>query len=462
MGRLFGTDGVRGVANVDLTPELVFRLGRAAAHVLGADLATEPEVESPLRFFLGRDTRISGEMLEAVLIAAICSTGGQALQGGILPTPAVAYLTRVHDPVAGVVISASHNPIEDNGIKFFARDGFKLPDAVEETIEAFLDRDDLPRAVGTRIGQTTALPEAAEMYVDSVVSLATASLAGMRVVVDCAFGAAFKTAPMLWQILGATVIPINDAPDGSRINVGCGSTNPEPLRQAVLEHGADVGFAHDGDADRVIAVDEAGRVVDGDAIMGMCALHLHAQGKLATGRVVATVMSNLGLELALRQAGIALERTRVGDRYVLERMRELGANLGGEQSGHIIFLDHATTGDGMLTAVQVVNVMLEAGKRLSELAAPIERFPQILRNVPVASRQGLDTRPEIMAAIADAERSLGSRGRVLVRASGTEPVVRVMVEAEDQDHAESVAGHLIEVIQRVLGAARHESHLARD
>lgn len=448
MGKLFGTDGVRGVANVDLTPELAFRLGRAAAHVLGADLATETAEGAPLRFFLGRDTRISGEMLEAALIAAITSTGAHALRGGILPTPAVAYLTRIQGSAAGVVISASHNPIEDNGIKFFAQDGFKLPDAVEETIEAFLERDDLPRAVGTRVGLVTESPEAADVYVDYVASLATASLAGMRVVVDCAFGAAFRTAPMLWQILGATVIPINDASDGNRINVGCGSTNPEPLRQAVLEHGADVGFAHDGDADRVIAVDEAGRIVDGDAIMGMCAQRLHAQGKLTSGRVVATVMSNLGLELALRRAGIALERTRVGDRYVLERMRELGANFGGEQSGHIIFLDHATTGDGMLTAVQVVNVMLETGKRLSELAAPIERFPQILRNVPVASRQALDNRPEIAAAIADAERTLGSRGRVLVRPSGTEPLVRVMVEAEDLQQAESVARHLVDVIAR--------------
>lgn len=450
MGRLFGTDGVRGVANVDLTPELVFRLGRAAAHVLGADVAPESADEGPLRFFLGRDTRISGEMLEAALIAAICSMGAYALRGGILPTPAVAHLTRTNRAAAGVVISASHNPIEDNGIKFFARDGFKLPDAVEETIEAFLERDDLPRAVGTRVGQITDLPEAAELYVDYVASLATASLAGMRVVVDCAFGAAYKVAPMLWEILGATVIAINDAPDGSRINVGCGSTNPEPLRQAVLEHGANVGFAHDGDADRVIAVDEAGRVVDGDAIMAICALHHRAQGKLASGRVVATVMSNLGLELALRRAGIALERTRVGDRYVLERMRELGSNLGGEQSGHIIFLDHATTGDGLLTALQVVNVMLETGERLSELADPIERFPQILRNVPVTARQSLDSRPEITAAIADAERSLGSRGRVLVRPSGTEPLVRVMVEAEDLQRAEAIAGHLVDVIQRTL------------
>src|SRR2546428_430015 len=355
MGQLFGTDGVRGVANVDLTPELVFRLGRAAVHVLATHGST--------RFLLGRDTRISGPMLEAALTAAVCSAGGTVLSGDILPTPAVAYLTRHLAASAGVVISASHNPIEDNGIKFFAKDGYKLPDAVEDAIEAVLDRHDLQR-------------------------------------------------------------------------------------------GADVGFAHDGDADRVVAVDETGRIIDGDAIMGVCAIHLHAHGKLARGTVVATVMSNLGLEVALRGAGITLERTKVGDRYVLERMRELGATLGGEQSGHVIFLDQATTGDGALTAVQVVNVMLETGKRLSELAAPIERFPQILLNVTVADRGTLAGHPAIGAAVADAERTLGPRGRVLVRPSGTEPLVRVMVEAQDQSEAESLAGRLADLIARELRGRR--------
>src|SRR5712691_7394679 len=359
MGQLFGTDGVRGVANVDLTPELVFRIGRAAVHVLATHGST--------RFLLGRDTRLSGPMLEAALTAAVCSAGGTVLSGGILPTPAVAYLTRHLAASAGVVISASHNPIEDNGIKFFAKDGYKLPDAVEDAIEAVLDRHDLPRAVGLQVGRAEDLPDAADIYVDHLAALAVGSLAGMRVVVDCAYGAACRTASMLWEQLGATFIAVNDEPDGARINVRCGSTNPEVIRQAVLQHGADVGFAHDG-----------------DAIMGVCAMHLRAHGKLARSTVVATVMSNLGLEVALRSAGIALERTRVGDRYVLERMRELGATLGGEQSGHVIFLDQATTGDGALTAVQVVNVMLETGKRLSELAAPIERFPQILLNVTVA------------------------------------------------------------------------------
>jgi len=442
MSRLFGTDGVRGVANADLTPELVFSLGRAAAHVLNPDGAG--------RFLIGRDTRLSGEMLEAALVAAICSTGSHPVRGGVLPTPAVAYLSRMQRTAAGVVISASHNPIEDNGIKFFAGDGYKLPDEIEDAIEAAIDRADLRRAAGTDVGRVEEFPEGAEMYVEHVASLASAPLGGLRIVVDCAYGAAARVATDLWGRLGGTVIPINDALDGSRINVNCGSTSPEVLQQAVLNHGADVGFAHDGDADRVIAVDEAGQVVDGDAIMGMCALHLHAHGRLSGNRVIATVMSNYGLEVALARAGITLERTKVGDRYVLERMRETGANLGGEQSGHIIFLDHVTTGDGSVTAVQVVNVMIETGKRLSELAAPVERWPQVLRNVTVPDRDRFAREPAIQAAIADAERTLSGRGRILVRPSGTEPVVRVMVEAEDQHDAESIAGRLVGIIQRTL------------
>ncbi|MDQ7820257.1 MAG: phosphoglucosamine mutase [Armatimonadota bacterium] len=449
MGRLFGTDGVRGVANVDLTPELALRLGRAAAHLL-----------SPAgggQFLVGRDTRLSGPMLEAALVAAICSAGGQALRGGILPTPAVAYLTRRLGATAGVVISASHNPVEDNGIKFFGRDGFKLPDAVEDAIEALLDSPDLRRAVGLQVGRAEDIPEAADLYVDHLAALAVAPAAGLRVVVDCAHGAACRTVPALWEALGATVIPINDTPDGARINVRCGSTHPDVVAQAVRDRRADVGFAHDGDADRVIAVDETGAVVDGDGLLAICALHLHARGRLPGARVVATVMSNLGLERALRRAGITLERTRVGDRYVLERMRQVGATVGGEQSGHIIFLDHATTGDGALTAVQVVNVMLQTGKRLSELAAVVERLPQVLVNVAVADRAALDTRPAIARAVADAQRALGERGRVLVRASGTEPLVRIMVEAEDAAQAASLADHLADVVARELGGRRLEA-----
>lgn len=443
MGRLFGTDGVRGVANVDLTPELAFNVGRAAAHVLNP--------QGGGRFVIGRDTRLSGEMLEAALVSAICSTGGHPVRAGVLPTPGVAHLARVQRAAAGVVISASHNPIEDNGIKFFAGDGFKLPDEVEDAIEAVMNRRDLRRPLGVDVGRVEEFPEGAEMYAEYVASLATMPLGGLRVVVDCAYGASARVAANLWKRLGATVIAINDALDGSRINVECGSTNPEVIRQAVLEHGADVGFAHDGDADRVVAVDETGQIVDGDGIMGLCAIHLHSQDRLRGSRVIATVMSNYGLEVALQRAGIALERTKVGDRYVLERMRETGANLGGEQSGHIIFLDHVTTGDGAVTAVQVANVMMETGKRLSELAAPIERWPQVLRNVTVPDRDRFAREPAIQAAIADAERSLGGRGRILVRPSGTEPVVRVMVEAEDQQDAESIAGRLAGAIQRTIG-----------
>ena len=439
--RLFGTDGVRGVANEDLTPELVFRLGRAAAHILAADGA---------RFLLGRDTRLSGPMLEAALVAAICSTGGTVVRAGIIPTPAAAYLGRAAEAI-GVAISASHNPVEDNGLKFFASDGFKLPDAVEEAIEATLARGDLRRPTGEGVGTVEEMPDAAGRYVAYVADLALMPASGLRVVVDCADGAAATVAPLLWEHLGATVIPINDALDGGRINVGCGSTHPDVVARAVLEHGADVGFAHDGDADRVIAVDETGQVVDGDAIMGLCAMHLQEDGRLPGEVVVATVMSNLGLELALRARGIRLERTRVGDRYVLERMRELGATLGGEQSGHVIFLDHATTGDGLVTAVQVTNVMLLTGRRLSELAAPIGRYPQVLKNVRIAVRDGPLDHPAVRAAVADAERRLADRGRVLVRPSGTEPVVRVMVEAEDAAQAEALAAELIEVIARTLG-----------
>jgi phosphoglucosamine mutase len=439
--RLFGTDGVRGVANEDLTPELVFRLGRAAAHILSVDGA---------RFLIGRDTRLSGPMLEAALLAAICSTGGTAVRAGIIPTPAVAYLARAADAV-GVAISASHNPVEDNGLKFFGADGFKLPDIVEEAIEATLPRGDLRRPTGQGVGTVEELPDAAERYVGYIVDLAVTSAAGLRVVVDCAYGAATSVAAMLWERLGATIIAINDAPDGARINVGCGSTSPDIVARAVLEHGADVGFAHDGDADRVIAVDEMGRVVDGDAVMGLCAMHLQAEGRLPGGVVVATVMSNLGLEVALRARGIRLERTRVGDRYVLERMRELGARLGGEQSGHVIFLDHATTGDGLVTAVQVANVMLRSGRRLSELAAPISRYPQVLKNVRITARDNVLEHPAVRTAVADAERRLADRGRILVRLSGTEPVVRVMVEAEEAAQAEALASELIDVIARTHG-----------
>lgn len=443
MGRLFGTDGIRGIANADLAPELVFQVGRAAGVILGAGGAP---------FFVGRDTRISGPMLEAALASGLCSVGVNVDLGGILPTPGVAFLTRLRGAACGVVISASHNPVEDNGIKFFAGDGFKLPDDVEARIETLVERRDLARPAGTAVGTIRRVPQPDEPYLDHVAALSDGSLAGMRVVVDCAFGAAVYAAPRLWERLGARVTPLHAEPDGTRINVNCGSTHLAPLQEAVRAHAADVGFAHDGDADRVLAVDERGDVVDGDALMGICALDRQRRGALPGNVVVATVMSNLGLEQALAAASIRLERTRVGDRYVLERMREIDATVGGEQSGHVIFLEHATTGDGLVTAVQVANVMLRSGRRLSELSAAIPRLPQVLLNVRVRERDGASASPELAAAVSAAEARLASRGRILVRPSGTEPLIRVMVEAERQEEAERVAAEVADLIARWFGA----------
>ena len=440
MARLFGTDGIRGVANADLTPELVFRVGRAAGAVLGSAGGA---------FLVGRDTRLSGPMLEAALAAGLCSVGASVALGGILPTPAVAFLAR-QAAACGVVISASHNPVEDNGVKLFGPDGFKLPDATEDAIEAALDRTDLARPTGTAMGAVRSLPDAESRYLAHLAALSHAPLTGMKIVVDCAFGAAVYIAPRLWAHLGATVIAIHAEPDGARINVACGSTHLEPLRAAVRTHGADLGLAHDGDADRVLAVDERGHEVDGDALLGICAVDRHHRGRLAAGTVVATVMSNVGLEQALTASGIRLDRTRVGDRYVLERMRELGATLGGEQSGHLIFLDHTTTGDGLVTAIELTNVMTRSGRRLSELRAGIPRYPQVLVNVPVRARDGVTDDPQVARAVAAAEARLATRGRILVRPSGTEPLVRVMVEAEHQGEAEDLAADIAAVI-----AARH-------
>ena len=443
MPRLFGTDGIRGVANADLTPELAFSVGRAAGAELGGADAT---------FVLGRDTRLSGPMLESALAAGLCSVGVHVGLGGILTTPAVAYLARDLGAACGVVISASHNPVEDNGIKLFGGDGFKLPDAREAAIEALIDRDDLPRPTGTGMGTIGAIPDGVDRYLAHLAGLSTDRLDGMKIVVDCAFGAAVSMVPRLWEMLGADVVTIHGEPDGSRINVACGSTDLGPLRQAVLAHGADVGFAHDGDADRVLAVDEHGEEVDGDALMGICALDRHRMGRLTGGIVVATVMSNLGLEQRLSQEGIRLERAQVGDRYVLERMMETGATLGGEQSGHLIFLDQATTGDGLLTAIALTNVMSTTGRRLSGLRAEIPRLPQVLVNVRVRTRNGLIDAPEVDRAVVAAEARLASTGRILVRPSGTEPLVRVMVEAASSEEALAVAEEVAAVIAGRLGA----------
>ncbi len=457
---LFGTDGIRGVANADLSTELVDRVARAAVHVLVAG--------GRGRFAVGRDPRISGDLLEAALAAGLCSAGADVLRLGVLPTPGVAYLARRLGVHAGVVISASHNPVEDNGIKFFAPTGFKLPDAVEARIESALEVAPAhPRPTGTAVGRILEVPDAAEQYLTYLAGLARSSrmralrgphgspgtglLSGWRVVVDCANGATSRIAPRLWERLGATVIPIHAAPDGTNINAGSGSTHPEVIQEAVRVHRGDVGFAHDGDGDRVIAADDQGRLVDGDTIMGIVALHRAARGELPGNLLVATVMTNLGLEVALRTAGIRLERARVGDRYVLERMLETGARVGGEQSGHVIFLDDATTGDGLVTALQLVNVMLESGRRLADLAAPFHRYPQVLVNVRVGTPERWEDDPEILAAVARAERRLDGRGRVLVRASGTEPLVRVMTECDDAAVAHEVADRLAELVSQRLG-----------
>ncbi|MDI3522278.1 MAG: phosphoglucosamine mutase [Bacillota bacterium] len=443
VGRLFGTDGVRGVANADLTPELAFALGRAGAYVL-----TDGRDRS--RLVVGRDTRRSGEMLEAALTAGILSVGGEVLSVGVLPTPAIAYLTRALGADAGVVISASHNPVEDNGIKFFSAEGYKLPDAVEDRIEALLGEANLPRPTGAGVGIRRSVAEAGEVYLKHLDAELGTDLSGLKIAVDVAHGAAYQVAPKLLRRLGAELTVLNNAPTGVNINVNCGSTHPEGLKEAVRQVGAAVGLAFDGDADRLIAVDERGEVVDGDQIMAILALAQREKGRLEGEGVVATSMSNLGLELALKKHGLRLVRTQVGDRYVLEELLRRGWNLGGEQSGHIINLNHNTTGDGLSTALQLLGVLVEKKVPLSELAAVMPRLPQLLVNVTVSRKDGWRENPGIAAAIREAEECLAGRGRVVVRPSGTEPLMRIMVEGEDAGLLRRLCDDLAAVITREL------------
>lgn len=438
MGELFGTDGVRGIANKELTPELAFRLGRAGSYVLGCGEGT---------ILIGRDTRLSGDFLEAALIAGICSTGADAVRLGIIPTPGVAFLTRSMGATGGVVISASHNPVEDNGIKFFSSEGFKLGDEEESRIEAAV-KDDLliPRPTGLLVGKAFTELHGIEKYARHVMETVDCDFAGLRIVVDCGFGAAWEAAPKVLRELGAEVIAINDEPDGSRINVNCGSTNVKELAQTVVEQKAHVGIAHDGDADRVIAVDEEGNIVDGDSIMLICGLHLAKKGLLRNNTVVVTVMSNLGLELALTEAGIKIHRTAVGDKYVLRKMLEENASLGGEQSGHIIFGDHCTTGDGIVTAVQLISVMKEEGELLSVLARQMKKLPQTMVNVRVKDKRAAQESEALADALKSAQEELGSTGRILVRPSGTEPVIRVMVEGPTEERCVEIADRLAAVV----------------
>ncbi len=448
MGVLFGTDGVRGLANKELTPDLAFRLGKAGAYVLARGAEQPP-------FIIGKDTRLSGDMLEAALIAGICSVGGNCWRAGVLPTPGLAYLTRAAGMRAGVVISASHNPVADNGIKFFGSDGFKLPDALEEEIEALVldPHFAFPQPTGTGVGRVFEDQDAPARYLSFLKEVVGAGLelGGLRLVVDCANGAASRIAPRLFRELGAEVLVIHGEPDGTNINEGCGSTNPASLQRAVRETGAHLGLAFDGDADRLIAVDEKGDVVDGDRILVICGLARQRAGMLPGNRVVVSVMSNLGLREAFRKAGIEVLETKVGDRYILEEMLRSGAVLGGEQSGHIIFLDRTTTGDGLVTSLELLRVVREAGVPLSVLAAQMPSYPQVLVNVPVRDKQAVGTDPVIAAAVREAAERLAGRGRVLVRPSGTELVVRVMAEGPDERELKEVVDRLAEVIAARLG-----------
>lgn len=442
--RLFGTDGVRGIANKDLSPILAFKLGRAGAKVL-SKLQERPV------FVVGKDTRISGDMLEAALAAGICSAGADVINVGIVPTPAVAYLTRFYKADAGVVISASHNPVEYNGIKYFNREGYKVPDAMEDEIESLLDDSNqlIESPTGSGVGRIKT-KDGARPYIDFIKSVSDKDLSGLTIALDCANGAAYKVAPIIFEELGAKVHVINNESDGSNINVNCGSTHPEALCQFVKEVGADVGLAFDGDADRLIAVDDKGQIVDGDHVMAICGCNMKRKGLLKNDTVVATIMSNMGLEVALKKADIKMVRTKVGDRYVFEEMLNSGYNLGGEQSGHIIFLDHNTTGDGILTAVKLISVMVDEQKALSELREIMTVFPQVIINVRVADKSKYDGNVHIKEAIAENQKLLGDTGRIVVRPSGTEPLIRVMVEGEEQDLIEKVANAIADVIKKEL------------
>ncbi|MFA9458815.1 phosphoglucosamine mutase [Halalkalibacter sp. AB-rgal2] len=445
MGKYFGTDGVRGVANSELTPELAFKLGRMGGYVL-------TKAEDKPRVIIGRDTRISGEMLESALVAGLLSIGAEVMRLGVISTPGVAYLTKALSASAGVMISASHNPVPDNGIKFFGPDGFKLLDQQEEEIEHLLDQEDgLPRPVGGSLGQTTDYFEGSQKYLQFLKQTVQEDFTGIHVALDCANGAASSLASHLFADLEADLSTMGASPNGININEGCGSTHPEALAQFVLEKEAHIGLAFDGDADRLIAVDEKGQIVDGDKIMYICAKYMKAQGWLNHGTVVSTVMSNLGFYKGLEEIGIEAKQTAVGDRYVMEEMRKGGYNLGGEQSGHIIFLDHITTGDGLLTAVQLVNIMKATGKKLSELAGEMETFPQELVNIRVSDKNGLMDNEEVRKVIEQVEEEMGGEGRVLVRPSGTEPLVRVMVEAKTEELCASYVNQIAEVVKEELG-----------
>ncbi|MFD9715462.1 phosphoglucosamine mutase [Streptomyces sp. NPDC059076] len=452
MGRLFGTDGVRGVANADLTAELALGLSVAAAHVLAEAGTFEGHRPTAV---VGRDPRASGEFLEAAVVAGLASAGVDVLKVGVLPTPAVAHLTGALGADLGVMLSASHNAMPDNGIKFFARGGHKLADDLENRIETVYEqhRTGAPweRPTGAGVGRVRDYDEGFDTYVAHLMSVLPNRIDGLKVVLDEAHGAAAKVSPEAFARAGAEVITIGAAPDGLNINDGCGSTHLEQLKAAVVEHGADFGIAHDGDADRCLAVDGSGEEVDGDQILAVLAIAMREAGTLRGNTVVATVMSNLGFKLAMEREGLEIVQTGVGDRYVLESMKEHGYALGGEQSGHVIVLDHATTGDGTLTGLMLAARVAATGRSLADLAAVMDRLPQVLINVPDVDKSRVHTCAELANAVTDAERELGATGRVLLRPSGTEPLVRVMVEAADIEQARSVAGRLADAVKSTLG-----------
>ncbi|MFE5024865.1 phosphoglucosamine mutase [Streptomyces sp. NPDC056656] len=452
MGRLFGTDGVRGVANADLTAELALGLSVAAAHVLGE--AGTFAGHRPVAV-VGRDPRASGEFLEAAVVAGLASAGVDVLRVGVLPTPAVAHLTGALGADLGVMLSASHNAMPDNGIKFFARGGHKLADELEDRIEQVYEqhRTGAPwdRPTGAGVGRVNSYDTGFDQYVAHLIGVLPNRLDGLRIVLDEAHGAAAKVSPEAFTQAGAQIVTIGADPDGLNINDGCGSTHLDLLKAAVTEHGADLGIAHDGDADRCLAVDHTGAEIDGDQILAVLALSMREHGALRQDTVVATVMSNLGFKLAMEREGIEFVATAVGDRYVLESMKEHGYALGGEQSGHVIILDHATTGDGTLTGLLLAARVAQTGRTLQDLASVMERLPQVLVNVRDVDKSRVTTSAELAAAVTDAERELGATGRVLLRSSGTEPLVRVMVEAADIEQARSVAGRLADVVKSTLG-----------
>jgi phosphoglucosamine mutase len=446
MGKYFGTDGVRGVANSELTPELAFKLGRFGGYVLTKD-KERPKV------LIGRDTRVSGHMLEGALVAGLLSIGAEVMRLGVISTPGVAYLTKATGAQAGVMISASHNPVADNGIKFFGPDGFKLSDEQELEIENLMDLevDDLPRPVGGDLGQVNDYFEGGQKYLQHLKQTADEDFSGIHVALDCAHGATSSLATYLFADLDADLSTMGASPDGLNINEGVGSTHPEALAEFLKEKGADVGLSFDGDGDRLIAIDENGETVDGDQIMYICAKYMKEHGQLKQGTVVSTVMSNLGFYKAVEVQGIHSVPTAVGDRYVVEEMRKSGYNLGGEQSGHIIFLDYNTTGDGLLTGVQLINIMKITQKPLSELASEMKKFPQKLVNIRVKDKYHVTDNEKVKSVIAEVESEMNGDGRILVRPSGTEPLVRVMAEASTEELCEAYVSRIADVVKEEMG-----------